>query len=195
MLRIQAPLLEEAVRKLKAGDRVLIDGPIYTARDAAHKRLVGAMEAGGPVPLDVEGQIMFYVGPCPPKPGQAIGSAGPTTSFRMDPYTPALLRRGLRAMIGKGYRSLQVVQAMKDCGAVYLVATGGAAALIADRVKSSELVAYGDLGTEAIRKLMVEDFPAIVAIDSEGRDLYAEAPVRYGRTRDEGIDTSCLMNL
>ncbi|MBI2875156.1 MAG: Fe-S-containing hydro-lyase [Firmicutes bacterium] len=169
---ITTPLDEKTARSLKAGDRVLIDGVIYTGRDAAHARLLEMAKKGEPWPLDLQDQIIYYVGPCPEKPGQVIGPAGPTTSGRMDLFTPALLEKGLRGMIGKGSRSPQVVETMKKVGAVYFVATGGAAALIADRITASELVAFGELGTEAIRRLVVKEFPVIVALDSDGNDLY-----------------------
>jgi len=177
--RIRAPLSGDEVRKLKAGDRVLISGAIYTARDAAHKRLVEALEAGKPLPFDIDGQIIYYVGPCPAKPGQALGSCGPTTSGRMDPYAPALIAKGLRGMIGKGSRQPAVVEAMKKHGAIYFVAVGGAGALAAKTVKKSDLVAYEDLGPEAIRRLEVVDFPAVVCIDTEGNDLYETGKSRY----------------
>lgn len=178
-IRINTPLTEDFARKLKAGDSVLITGIIYTARDAAHKRLVDALDRGQELPVDIKDQVVYYVGPSPAKPGQPIGAAGPTTSGRMDAYTPRLLAVGLRGMIGKGYRSAEVVDAMKKHGAVYFAATGGAAALIAKAVKKYEVVAYADLGTEAIAKMTVEDFPAIVVIDSEGRNYYEEGQKQY----------------
>lgn len=178
-IRINTPLTEDFARKLKAGDSVLITGIIYTARDAAHKRLVDALDRGQELPVDIKDQIVYYVGPSPAKPGQPIGAAGPTTSGRMDAYTPRLLAVGLRGMIGKGYRSAEVVDAMKKHGAVYFAATGGAAALIAKAVKKYEVVAYADLGTEAIAKMTVEDFPAIVVIDSEGNNYYEEGQKQY----------------
>ena len=178
-IRIKAPLTESDVKKLKAGDRVLVSGVVYTARDAAHKRLVEALEAGQKLPFDLEGQIIYYVGPCPAKPGQALGSCGPTTSGRMDPYTPTLIARGLRGMIGKGSRAPAVVEAMRKHGAVYLAAIGGAGALAAKTVKKAEMVAYEDLGPEAIRRLEVVDFPAIVCIDAQGNDLYEAGRAKY----------------
>lgn len=178
-IRIKAPLEASDVRRLKAGDRVLVSGVVYTARDAAHKRLVEALEAGQKLPFDLEGQIIYYVGPCPAKPGQALGSCGPTTSGRMDPYTPTLIARGLRGMIGKGSRVPAVVEAMRKHGAVYLAAIGGAGALAAKTVKKAEMVAYEDLGPEAIRRLEVEDFPAIVCIDAQGNDLYEAGKAKY----------------
>ena len=182
-IRIKAPLEASDVKKLRAGDRVLVSGVVYTARDAAHKRLVEALEAGQKLPFDLEGQIIYYVGPCPAKPGQALGSCGPTTSGRMDPYTPTLIARGLRGMIGKGSRAPAVVEAMRKHGAVYLAAIGGAGALAAKTVKKAEMVAYEDLGPEAIRRLEVEDFPAIVCIDAQGNDLYEAGKAKYRTAR------------
>lgn len=178
-IRITTPLAEDAARRLKAGDSVLISGVIYTGRDAAHKRMADALDRGEALPVDLKNQIIYYVGPAPAKPGQVIGSAGPTTSGRMDAYTPRMLAQGLRGMIGKGNRTPQVVAAMKEHGAVYFGATGGAAALIAKRIKKYEVVAYDDLGTEAIARLTVEDFPVIVVIDSEGRNYYEEGQKQY----------------
>lgn len=180
-IRITTPLTEDIARKLKAGDSVLITGVIYTARDAAHKRLVDTLDRGEALPVDIKDQIVYYVGPSPAKPGQPIGAAGPTTSGRMDAYAPRLLAEGLRGMIGKGYRSVEVVDAMKKHGAVYFAATGGAAALIAKAVKEYQVVAYPDLGTEAIAKMTVENFPAIVVIDCEGRNYYEEGQKQYRR--------------
>lgn len=176
---ISTPLSEESARRLKAGDSVLISGVIYTGRDAAHKRMIEALDRGDPLPVDLRDQIIYYVGPAPAKPGQVIGSAGPTTSGRMDAYTPRMLAQGLRGMIGKGYRTPEVIEAMKKHGAVYFAATGGAAALIAKTIKTYEVVAYGDLGTEAIARLTVENFPAIVVIDSEGRNYYEEGQKEF----------------
>jgi len=181
MIRITTPLSEETARQLKAGDMVLICGTIYAARDAAHKRMVEALDRGEQLPVDLTDQIIYYVGPSPAKPGRPIGSAGPTTSGRMDVYTPRLLAQGLRGMIGKGYRSEEVVEAMKKYGAVYFAATGGAAALISRSIKSYEVIAYPDLGTEALAKLTVEDFPAIVVIDAAGRNYYIEGQQQYRR--------------
>ncbi|WP_371380848.1 Fe-S-containing hydro-lyase [Sporomusa aerivorans] len=178
-IRINTPLTAEQARQLKAGDFVLISGTIYTARDAAHKRMVEALAAGEKLPVDFKDQIIYYVGPAPAKPGQAIGSAGPTTSGRMDAYAPRLLVEGLRGMIGKGYRSAEVVDAMIKHNAVYFAATGGAAALIAKAIKKYEIIAYDDLGSEALARLTVEDFPAIVVIDSEGRNFYTEGQAKY----------------
>lgn len=178
-IRITTPLTAEAAGKLKAGDIVLITGTIYSARDAAHKKMVEALDRGEKLPVDFTDQIVYYVGPSPAKPGQVIGSAGPTTSGRMDAYTPKMLEQGLRGMIGKGYRSPAVIEAMKKHGAVYFAATGGAAALIARAIKKYEVVAYGDLGAEALAEFAVEDFPAIVVIDSTGRNFYEEGQQKY----------------
>lgn len=181
-IRIEAPLSDEDVGGLKAGERVLISGVIYTGRDAAHQRLVDLIDGGGELPFDIRGQIIYYVGPTPARPGKPTGAAGPTSSYRMDPYSPKLMERGLKGMIGKGMRSQEVVDAMKRFKAVYMAAVGGAGALIARRIKKSEIVAYEDLGPEAIRRLEVEDFPAIVVNDIWGNDLYVEGMKRYERT-------------
>ena len=181
-IKITTPLTKEAARKLKAGDFVLISGTIYTARDAAHKRMVEALKAGNPLPVDLTDQIVYYVGPTPAKPGQPIGSCGPTTSGRMDAYAPLILEQGLRGMIGKGYRSPEVVESMKKHGAVYFAATGGAAALIAKAVKKYEVVAYEDLASEALARMTVEDFPAIVVIDSEGANFYKEGQAKFRKS-------------
>jgi len=173
-IKLTTPLSEEDVRALRIGDSVKLSGVIYTARDAAHSRLVELLEAGRELPFPVEGAALYYVGPCPAKPPRVIGSAGPTTSYRMDPYTPPLLAAGLRAMIGKGKRGPAVREAMQEHGAVYFAAVGGAAALIARCVKELEIIAYEDLGTEAVRRLVVEDFPLIVANDAHGGDAYLE---------------------
>ena len=178
-IRILTPLTDEVVEKLKIGDKVLINGVIYTGRDAAHKRLVELVNRGQPPPFDIKGQIIYYVGPTPPKPGKVIGSAGPTSSYRMDPYAPVLMAKGLKGMIGKGSRGKEVIDAMKKYKAVYFAATGGAGALLSKRIKNSEVVVYEDLGPEAIRKIEVEDFPAIVVNDTYGRDLYEEGRKRY----------------
>ncbi len=169
------PFTRDMLRGLRAGERVLVSGTIYTARDAAHQRLIAMLQRGDAPPIPLSGAVVYYVGPCPAGPGRAIGSCGPTTSGRMDGWTPELLRRGLMGMIGKGPRSPAVVQAMKEVGAVYLAATGGAGALLSQSVAACRVVAFADLGTEAIHELTVQDFPAIVAIDAEGRDLYAAA--------------------
>ena len=178
-IRLKTPLSDEDVERLKIGDRVLINGIIYTGRDAAHKRLFGLIKEGKALPFDMKGQIIYYVGPTPSKPGQVFGSAGPTTSYRMDTYSPALLEKGLKGMIGKGMRSEAVKEAMKKFKAVYFAATGGAGALLAKRVKKAEVVAYEDLGPEAIRKLEVEDLPVIVVNDVRGGDLYIEGEKQY----------------
>ncbi len=178
-VRITTPLTNEAIKNLKAGDSVLITGVIYAARDAAHKCMVEALDRGEELPVDFTGQMVYYVGPSPAKPGEPIGSAGPTTSGRMDAYAPRLLDKGLKGMIGKGYRSAAVIDSMKQHGVVYLVTTGGAAALIAKTIKSYEVVAYGDLGPEALARMEVVDFPAIVAIDSTGKNVYHEGQKAY----------------
>ena len=177
--KITTPLTEEILQDLKAGDNVLISGIIYTGRDAAHKRLVELVEKGEDLPFDINGQIIYYVGPTPPKPGQVIGSAGPTTSYRMDKYAPTLIEKGLKGMIGKGTRGENVKEAMKKFKAVYFAAIGGAGALIAKCIKKAEVIAYEDLGPEAIRKLEVEDFPAVVVNDIYGNDLYELGRKKY----------------
>lgn len=169
---LRTPLTEEHVMSLRAGDRVLLSGVIYTARDAAHKRLYDLLQAGEELPVDLRGQVIYFVGPTPARPGQVIGSAGPTTSGRMDAYTPALIAYGLRGMIGKGRRSPEVLKAIQEHGAVYFGATGGAGALLAKRIVKAEVVAYPDLGPEAIHRLEVKDFPVIVVNDAHGGDLY-----------------------
>jgi fumarate hydratase subunit beta len=180
--RITTPLTAEKVKDLKAGDTVLISGTIYTARDAAHKRLVDLLDKGEKLPIDVKDQIIYYVGPTPAKPGHALGSAGPTTSYRMDPYAPRLLDQGLKGMIGKGLRSNEVVESMKKNTAVYFAAIGGAAALIGKAVEKAEIMAYEDLGSEAIRKLEVKDLPVVVVIDCEGNNLYEKGQQEYLKT-------------
>ena len=182
-IRITAPLSRENVRTLKAGDSCLISGVIYTARDAAHKRLCELVAEGRELPLDVKDSIIYFVGPTPAKPGQAIGSAGPTTSYRMDAYSPTLIGQGLTGMIGKGKRGPEVVVAMKAHGAVYFGAIGGCGALLSKCIKKAEVIAYADLGAEAIRRLEVEDFPAIVVIDSEGNNLYESGRAAYLEAR------------
>lgn len=177
--RITTPLTEEKVRDLKAGDTVLLSGVIYTGRDAAHKRLVELLDKGEQLPIDVKDSVIYYVGPTPAKEGQPIGSAGPTTSYRMDDYTPALLDQGLRGMIGKGLRNEKVVESMKKNKAVYFGAIGGAAALIGKCVKKAEVVTYEDLGAEAIRRLEIEDMPVVVVIDCEGNNLYEQGQRAY----------------
>lgn len=177
--KIQLPLTAETAKELRAGDTVLLTGVLYTARDAAHKRMVACLDEGRPLPFDVKDQLIYYVGPAPASPGHAVGSAGPTTSYRMDAYAPRLLKAGLLGMMGKGKRGPQVIEAMKERGAVYLGAVGGAAALIAQRIKKSEVIAYEDLGAEAIHRFEVEDFPALVLIDSQGHNLYEIGPAQY----------------
>ncbi len=177
--KIITPLTDEVIVSLKCGDLVSITGYIYTARDAAHKRLVEIIREGKELPFDIKGAIIYYVGPTPPPPGKVIGSAGPTTSYRMDSYAPILIEIGLKGMIGKGKRSKEVKDAMIKNKAVYFGATGGAGALLSKHIKVSELVAYEDLGPEAIRKLYVEDFPAIVINDIYGNDLYEEGMKKY----------------
>ncbi|MFH1942831.1 MAG: Fe-S-containing hydro-lyase [bacterium] len=179
--RIIIPLTDEVVDGLRIGDSVLISGIIYTGRDSAHKRLVDALDRNEELPVDFAGQIIYYAGPAPAKPGKPIGSVGPTTSYRMDPYAPKLIAVGLKGMIGKGNRSEEVIQAIQKYKAVYFGAIGGAAALMAKSVKKAEVVAYEDLGPEAIRRLEVEDFPAVVVNDCHGGDLYKEGMERYRR--------------
>ena len=171
-IKITAPLSREQARKLRAGDSCLISGVIYTARDAAHKRLCELAERGEELPIDLKDTVIYFVGPTPNKPGEVIGSAGPTTSYRMDAYSPTLIALGQTGMIGKGKRSGEVVEAMKEHGAVYFGAIGGCGALLGRCVKKAEVVAYEDLGAEAIRRLEVVDFPVVVVIDSEGNNLY-----------------------
>jgi len=180
--KITTPLTDEAVMDLKAGDNLLITGVIYTGRDAAHKRLVELIEKGEELPVDLEGQIIYYVGPAPAKPGQVIGSAGPTTSGRMDSYTPPVLAKGMKGCIGKGSRSQEVKDALVKYKAVYLAATGGAGALLAKAIKKAEVVAYPELGPEAIRRLEVEDLPVTVVNDAYGNDLYQEGRKKYALT-------------
>jgi fumarate hydratase subunit beta len=180
-LKIKVPLSREDVQRLKAGDAVQLTGTVLTGRDAAHKRMYELLEQGEPLPVDLKGQVIYYVGPAPSKPGQVINSAGPTTSSRMDKYSPRLIAEGLTGMIGKGYRSDEVVSAMKKHGCVYFAAVGGAAALVAKSIRKSEVLAWEDLGTEAVRRLEVEDFPAIVIIDAEGNDLYKIGREKYQR--------------
>ncbi|MBQ4037381.1 MAG: Fe-S-containing hydro-lyase [Clostridia bacterium] len=178
-INVKAPLSREEARALRAGDSCLISGVIYTARDAAHKRLCELAAKGEKLPLDVENSIIYFVGPTPAKPGQAIGSAGPTTAYRMDAYSPTLISLGQTGMIGKGKRGPEVIQAMKEHGAVYFGAIGGCGALLSRCIKKAEVIAYDDLGAEAIRRLEVEDFPVIVIIDSEGNNLYETGKKNY----------------
>ncbi len=178
-IRLKTPLTDADTDKLKIGDKVLISGIIYTGRDAAHKRLIELVNAGKELPIDVKGQIIYYVGPTPARPGNPVGSAGPTTSYRMDAYAPKMIELGLKGMIGKGNRAPEVVEAMRKYKAVYFGATGGAAAVLARSIKKAEVVAYEDLGPEAIRRLEVEDFPAVVINDVLGNDLYVEGAGKY----------------
>ena len=179
MIKLTTPLTQEKLRTLKAGDSCQITGVIYTARDAAHKRLCQLLEEGKELPLDVKDAIIYFVGPTPAKPGQAIGSAGPTTSYRMDAYSPSLIQEGLTGMIGKGKRGPEVVAAMKEHGAVYIGAIGCCCALQGSCIKKAEVIAYEDLGAEAIRRLEVEDLPVTVIIDSEGTNLYETGRAAY----------------
>ncbi len=186
-IHLEAPLTREGNESLKTGDIVLLNGVLYAARDAAHARIKEAIESGGDLPFDPKGQIVYFTGPAPARPGHAIGPAGPTTASRMDPYSPLLIERGLKGMVGKGVRSDRVKKAMREHGCVYFGAVEGTAALLADRVKEAEIVAYEDLGTEAIRRLVVEDFPAVVINDLYGGDLYREGrdqwrKRKYGQT-------------
>ena len=176
---ITAPLTKEQARSLRAGESVYLSGSVYTARDAAHKRLCELVEQGKPLPFPIEGAVIYYVGPSPARPGQAIGSAGPTTSYRMDAYAPTLLRLGELGMIGKGKRRPAVVEAMRETGAVYFGAIGGAGALLSQCVKSAQLICYEDLGAEAVRRLEVENLPLTVVIDSQGNNLYETGRAAY----------------
>lgn len=178
---IRVPLDNETAASLRAGDYVYLTGTIYTARDAAHKRMQDSLDRGEPLPLDVTNNVIYYMGPSPARPGRPIGSAGPTTASRMDKYAPALLNLGLKGMIGKGKRNQEVKDAVMRNGAVYFAAVGGAGALLSRSIVSSEVVAYEDLGTEAIRKLEVKDFPVIVVMDAEGCNLYENAVLQYCR--------------
>ncbi len=177
--RISTPLSDEVVAGLRAGDAVLITGVLYTGRDAAHKRLFDLIERGEPLPVDLKGQIMFYVGPTPARPGRPIGSAGPTTSGRMDAFTPRLHEMGLKATVGKGSRNEKVRESLRATRSVYLAITGGAAALVSRSIQTAEVVAYPELGPEAIRRLEVVDFPVVVVNDMYGGDLYQEGRARY----------------
>jgi fumarate hydratase subunit beta len=180
-LRLTTPLTSADVEKLHSGDRVLLSGVLYTARDAAHKRLVELIDSGKPLPFDLQGQVIYYVGPSPAKPGRPIGAAGPTTSYRMDAYAPLLIARGLKGMIGKGARNDAVKDAMREHKAVYFAAIGGAGALMAQSVLSAEVIAYPELGPEAIRRLEVKDLPVIVVNDVHRGDLYSEGVRQYAR--------------
>lgn len=179
--KIQVPLLKEDIDELRAGDYVYLTGTIYTARDAAHKRMYDSMKKGEELPIELNGNVLYYLGPSPAREGQVIGSAGPTTSSRMDKYTPDMLDAGLKGMVGKGKRSKEVIEAIKRNGAVYFAAVGGAGALLAQCIKEAEVVAYDDLGTEAIRRLHIEDLPVIVVIDKEGNNLYETATEKWVR--------------
>ena len=172
---MKAPMTKEEAASLSAGDYIYLSGTIYTARDAAHQRMSEAMKEGKKLPIDLKNNIIYYLGPSPARPGQVIGSAGPTTSSRMDKYTPAMLSKGMTGMIGKGKRSPEVIEAIRTSGAVYMAAIGGAGALLSKCIRKSEIVAYEDLGTEAVRKLTVEDLPVVVVIDSRGKNLYETA--------------------
>ena len=178
---IRVPMDKENAKSLRAGDYVYLTGTVYTARDAAHKRMDEALREGGELPFDIKGQIIYYMGPSPAREGRPIGSAGPTTASRMDKYTPRLLDLGMGAMIGKGKRSPEVIEAIVRNGAVYFAAVGGAGALLSKCITSSDVIAYDDLGTEAIRRLEIEDFPVIVVVDSEGGNLYETAVEEYRR--------------
>ena len=177
--RISLPLTEAVIADLRAGDNVLLSGAIYVARDAAHRKMAAALDEGQPLPVDIRGQIIYYMGPSPARPGRPIGSAGPTTSRRLDGYSPRLMAEGLKGMIGKGRRSPAVREAMKQYGAVYLAAVGGSGALLSGAVLESKIVAYRELGAEAIRRLVVKDFPATVINDIYGGDLYETGPAEY----------------
>ena len=176
---LETPLTEETTRKLKSGDIVYLSGVLFTARDAAHKKLVDLIEAGEELPFDLEGSVIYFVGPTPPKPGDPIGSAGPTTSYRMDSYSPTMLKNGSKGMIGKGKRSQEVKDACKEFGGIYFGATGGAGALLGKQITSAEVIAYPELGPEAVRRLTVKDFPVTVVNDTYGNDLYQIGREQY----------------
>lgn len=180
-IRLTTPLTDDVITNLRSGQQILINGKLYTGRDAAHKKLVDLLATGQPLPIDLNGQIIYYVGPTPAQPGQVIGAAGPTTAGRMDAYTPTLLEKGLKGMIGKGKRSLEVKQAMVKHRCVYFAAVGGAAALISKCIKQARVVAYPELGPEAIYELEVEDFPVVVVNDIHGGDLYEEGIKKYAK--------------
>ena len=184
-IRLNAPLGTEDVRRLRAGDQVLLSGTVYTARDAAHLRMLDCIRTGTPLPFDLDGQVIYYAGPTPTPPGKPIGSIGPTTSVRMDAATPTLLAHGLRGMIGKGLRGPAVVEAMKEHGAVYFAAVGGAAALMAACVTSCEVIAWEDLGPESVKRLTLKDLPLVVAVDAQGRDAFAEGQAAYLASQGE----------
>lgn len=178
-VHVTTPISDEQARQIKAGDEVLISGEIYTARDAAHKKMVEDLKAGKGLPFEARGAVIYYVGPTPPKPGQVIGAAGPTTSYRMDAYTPEMFRQGVKAVIGKGYRSDEVKAALVEFGGLYLVSTGGAGALLSKRIEDAQVVAYEDLGAEAIRRLKVTEFPAVCIHDTRGGDQYYEGQSQW----------------
>jgi fumarate hydratase subunit beta len=178
-IKIQLPLKDADLERLHAGDHVLLSGVIYSARDAAHKRMIAALQKGEALPIDIRGQVIYYVGPTPARPGRVIGASGPTTSMRLDGYTPALLEAGLKGIIGKGGRGAAVREALKKHKAVYFLAVGGTGALLSQRIKKVDIVAYEDLGTEAMRRMEVEDFPAIVVNDIHGNDLLAQGMAQY----------------
>lgn len=182
MKKLKAPLIDEEIKKLKAGDQVLLSGVIYTARDSAHKKLTDLLHAGKKLPFDPQGSVIFYVGPSPAKPGQVIGAAGPTTSYRMDPFVTDLLEVGMKGMIGKGPRSQEVIEGLKKHTGLYLGATGGAAALLAKSIKKAEVIAFEELGPEAVRRLEVIDMPLIVVNDCRGGDLYKLGVQKYQKT-------------
>lgn len=184
VIRLRTPLTDADLRELRIGEEVLISGVIYTARDAAHAKLAVALVNGEALPVPLEGQVIYYVGPAPARPGEVTGPAGPTTASRVDSFTPALLAHGLKGMIGKGKRSAEVREAIMQYGAIYFVAVGGAAALIADRIKQVEVVAYPDLGTEAIHRLEVEDFPVVVGNDVKGGDLFEAGKAKYQANKE-----------
>jgi fumarate hydratase subunit beta len=178
-VRVTTPLTDDDVRQLKIGDHVRIRGVIYTARDAAHNRMIQTLDAGGELPIDIKGQLIYYVGPTPARPGRASGAFGPTTSMRMDPFTPRLLEEGLKACMGKGNRGPEVQEALKKNTAVYFMAVGGAGAMLSQFIRKVEVVAYEDLGTESLKRVEVEDFPAVVMDDCEGRDLLNEGRKQF----------------
>jgi fumarate hydratase subunit beta len=180
-IRLLTPLKDEDIERLHIGDPVLLNGVVYTARDAAHKRMMEALKKGEELPFELKGQVIYYVGPSPEPPGKVIGSAGPTTASRMDPYTPTLLELGLKGMVGKGQRSREVVKHLVEQKAIYFVAVGGAAALLSEHIKESRVIAYADLGPEAVRQMVLKDFPVIVANDILGNDLFVTGWKRYKR--------------
>ena len=190
--KITLPITDEDIKNLKAGDSVLLTGSIITGRDAAHKRLYELIQKGEKLPVDIKGELIYYVGPAPAKPGYAVGPAGPTSSYRMDKYAPSLLDLGLKGMIGKGARNKEVVDAIVRNKGVYLVAIGGAAALIAKSIKSEEILCYEDLGTEAVRRYEVADFPCKVAIDSNGNNVYEPEPPKYSFIQIKTVGRQCL---